>query len=107
MAAALHRKNAGTAGHPQHIAVQIQRGLTRDLQRTADAHVLCQRIHAVAQRRVLADGRVVQPVLRRGAARRQHLHRQQRQHHTQRHQCGNDPFFHACSSFSSAGAAPR
>ena len=95
------------ARHRQRIAVQIQRGLTRDLQRAADAHVLRQRIHAVAQRRVLADGRVVQLVLRRGATRRQHLHRQQRQHHTQRHQCGNDPFFHACSSFSSAGAAPR
>ena len=95
------------ARHRQRIAVQIQRGLTRDLQRAADAHVLRQRIHAVAQRRVLADGRAVQLVLRRGAARRQHLHRQQRQHHTQRHQCGNDPFFHACSSFSSAGAAPR
>ena len=118
-----HRDEAVFSSDRQHMVVQIQRDRTCDLQRAVDGHVLRQRIHAAAQAVSDIGGDVVRfqlcsggsgkrprryaGVLAHGAARRQHLHRQQRQHHTQRHQCGNDPFFHACSSFSSAGAAPR
>ena len=123
MPAALHRKNAGAAGHPQHIAIQIQRGLARDLQRTADAHVLRQRIHAVAQTvgQIVVNGVLFQfrsgggnvdtsagaaarlhgypGILAHGIARRQHLYRQQAQRHAQRHQGRNDPFPHAAPLF--------
>ena len=62
MAAALHRKNAGTAGHPQHIAVQIQRdkNIFLDDQRTVDVDIRPQRdraalLNGLRQRRRLRD----------------------------------------------------